>query len=272
MALNFDAVINTPDASVDMKAGLDTLQGISDAARCIAETLLTEHVPQRQTHKKDIRTILKQSFKGSYGHIFGIEIYDEKVQKRFNKIGKATFLELMSHFLDEAVYKVREHDLSAEAVLVINELGERGDFLVEQLRKSPMKNLHEVSEKFGYEVKIRYRKNSIDQTVLASFDRNTAETIYARVARDDIKINAAITRLNIKTGNGRLELKGADDTVAFGFHGKYEHVPLAIKDAIAANLQFNNGKPQEKLRHIYIVARPIKIKSGKVIKYIIKEL
>ncbi|WP_260429983.1 hypothetical protein [Burkholderia cenocepacia] len=272
MALNFDAVIDSPEPSVDMKAGLDTLQGVSDVARCIAETLLTEHVPQRQTHKKDIRTILKQSFKGSYGHIFGIEIYDDKVQKRFNQIGRATFLELMSHFLDEAVYKVREHDLSIEAAQVIAELGDRGDSLVEQLRRSPMKNLHQVSEKFGYEVKIRYRKNSHDQTVLASFDQNTAETILARLGRKDVQITAAITRLNINTGNGRLELLGGGNTVAFGFQGKYEDVPLAIKDKIAANLAYNNGKLPENRHHLDIVARPIELKGGKVVKYIIKEL
>jgi hypothetical protein len=272
MALNFDAVINTPEGTVDMKAGLETLQGVSDAARCIAETILTDHVPQRQTHKKDVRTILKQSFKGSYGHIFGIEIYDDGAQRKFNKMGRAVFLELMDYFLNEAVYKERTHDLSEAASRVVEELGEKADDLTKQLRKSAMHNLHAVPEKFGYGVKIRYRKNQVDKIELASFDQNTAATISARPAREYVTITAAITRLNINTGNGRLSLKGTDDTVAFGFKSLYARVPIAIKEPISANLAYNNVRDSDKRQYMEIVARPIKLRDGKVIKYIIKEL
>lgn len=40
MCINFDVVIESPENSVDMKAGLDTLQGASEATRYVAETFL----------------------------------------------------------------------------------------------------------------------------------------------------------------------------------------------------------------------------------------
>ena len=85
MSINFDVVIDTPENSVDMKSGLDTLQGVSDATCCIAEVILTEKTPKRQTHKRKIRTTLKQSFKGSYGHIFSLDIFDTKIKDKFNQ-------------------------------------------------------------------------------------------------------------------------------------------------------------------------------------------
>lgn len=51
MTINLDLVVETEEDSVDMKAGLDSMQGVSDAVRCVAETILTENIPKRQTHK-----------------------------------------------------------------------------------------------------------------------------------------------------------------------------------------------------------------------------
>lgn len=272
MSLNLDVVINTPEESVDMKSGLDTLQGVSDAARCVAETILTGKVPERQSHRADVRTTLKQSFRGSYGQIFSIEIYDEKAQRKYDQIGRSTFLELISYFLNESVYKDHLHELTDKAARIIAELDEVADDLARQLRKSPLRKLHEVSEKFGYGVKIRYRKNRDNQTELASFDQNTAATIHARLARDDVPITVAITRLNINTGNGRLLVENTLDTVAFGFQGPYARIPVAIKESISENLNYNNVRDSEKWQYMNIVARPIKLRDGKVVKYIIKEI
>jgi hypothetical protein len=272
MPLDLDVVINTPEESVDMKSGLDTLQGVSDAARCIAETILSGRVPERQSYKSNVRTQLKQSFRGSYGQIFSIEIFDEKAQRKYDEIGRSVFLELMAYFLNESVYKEHLYQLSAIAEGVIAELGEKADALTKQLRKSPLRRLHQVSDKFGYGVKIRYRQSRDNQTELANFDQNTAATIQARLARQDVRITVAITRLNINTGNGRLVVEGTDDTVAFGFHGQYARVSFAIKEAISENLNYNNVRDSERWQYIDVVARPIKLRDGKVVKYIVKEL
>nr|WP_116330556.1 hypothetical protein [Cupriavidus taiwanensis] len=272
MSLNLDVVINTPTDSVDMKAGLDTLGGTSDAARYIAEAILTGRVRERQTHKADVRTTLKQSFSGSYGQKFSIDIYDDAAHKEYRRIGKVAFFELMAYFLSESVYKQYPFNLSAKAEGVISRLGEKVKILTSQLRKSSLQRLHEVPEKFGYSVKIRYRQNREVQHELATFDRETAETIYARPSPEPVKIKAAITRLNINTGNGRLLVKHCDETVAFGFAGRYKYVPVETKENISSNLSHNNVRDAEKWLYLDIIARPIKLRDGKVVKYIITEL
>jgi hypothetical protein len=271
MTLNLDVVINTPDASVDMKSGLDTLQGVSDAIRCISETILTLKVPERQSHKADVRTTLKRSFSGSYGQIFSVDIHEQKALRKFNKIGKPTFLELISFFLNESVYK--EHkDLSAAAQSVIDELGDLAEHLSAQLRKSPLHQLHEVAVKFDREIKIRYHKSMEDQTELASFGKATAESINAKLSKKIVKATVSVTRLNINTGNGRLVVKGEYDTVAFGFDSPYVKVPARSKRAISENLNYNNGRDNEAWQHLDIIARPLALPDGKVVKYIITEI
>lgn len=73
MELNLDAVIETPIYQVDMKTGLDTFQGLSDATRTIVETILTDEVPIKKSAKSKVRSNMKNSFSGSYGLRFGIE-------------------------------------------------------------------------------------------------------------------------------------------------------------------------------------------------------
>ena len=65
MSINFDIEIDSPEYAVDMKSGLDTLQGVSDATRTIAESVLTDRVVRRQSYKSKVRTKLKRTFKGS---------------------------------------------------------------------------------------------------------------------------------------------------------------------------------------------------------------
>lgn len=272
MSLNLDVVIDTPTDSVDMKAGLETLGGTSDAARFMAEAILTGRVRERQTHTADVRTTLKQSFSGSYGQKFSIDIYDEDAQKEYRRIGKDAFFELMAYFLAESVYKEYQFELSEKAKSVIDKLGAKTEILTSQLRKSSLRRLHEVPEKFGYSVKIRYRQNRDVQHELASFDRITADTISAKPAPDPIEFRAAITRLNINTGNGRLHVRNANETVAFGFTGPYRDVPLKTKEAISDNLANNNVRGADHWIYLDLIARPIKLRDGTVVKYMITEL
>ncbi|WP_346209027.1 hypothetical protein [Aeromonas salmonicida] len=81
MTINLDLVIETKEDTVDMKAGLASMLGVSDAVRCIAETVLTEKTPKRQAYNGNVRTSLKNSFKGSYGHIFSLDVHDQSLIK-----------------------------------------------------------------------------------------------------------------------------------------------------------------------------------------------
>ncbi|WP_279491376.1 hypothetical protein [Aeromonas veronii] len=104
MSITFDVVIDSDDYSVDMTSGLETLQGASEVTRQIAETLLTEHVPQHLTSASRVRTKLRRTFSGSYGQIYSLELDDDELSARYRRIGKKTFLELMSYFINEALY------------------------------------------------------------------------------------------------------------------------------------------------------------------------
>ncbi|MDG9669318.1 hypothetical protein ONV78_16380 [Hahella sp. CR1] len=270
MTINLDLVIEAED-SVDMKAGLDSMQGVSDAVRCTAETILTEKIPERQTHKSKVRTSLKKSFKGSYGHIFSIDIYDDDLLKKLRKMGHTAFIELIGYFISESLYK-ESNPLSPKAQKVVDDLGEKAEKLVKQLRVSALKNIHEVSTKFDHDIKVRYRKSRDSQTVIAKFDRNTARVLQAKQSHEKYDLKIIVTRLNIHTGNGRLQIEGADETVAFGFGKEYKDVNIGPKKLFSENLDYNNGISRDKWKYLKISASPIKLRDEKVVKYIIKDI
>nr|WP_216293264.1 hypothetical protein [Delftia acidovorans]MCA1066831.1 hypothetical protein [Delftia acidovorans] len=269
MAFNLDLVIETPHDDVDMKAGLDTLQGSSDAIRCISESILTKQVPERLTHKSEVRTLLKQSFKGSYGQVFQLEIHDNELQKSFNRIGRETFAELIAFYLNEAM-NIDSPDLSEKAQTIVEGLGEVSEALTNQLRKSSVKNIHEVPIKFDYDVKLRFRRNRDNQTVLARFDQNTAKFFKAVEGKQKSVLYAIISRLNIHTGNGRLQELGSEHTVPFSFAAGYKAVNLKAKKAFSANLDHNNGLDQREWKYLQLTVRPINLVDGPVVKYLIE--
>ena len=269
MSINFDVVIDTEEHEVDMKSGLDTLQGISEATRLISETVLTEHVPQRLSHKSNVRTTLKQSFKGSYGHVFSLDLYDEALEKRFKRIGRQTFTELTSYFISEALYQ-ESNELSKKAAKIIDQLGDKSGNLISQLRISSLRNVHEISTKFGHDVKFRYRQNRNTQTEIAKFNKTTVLSLQAHQVKKLIQVEACVTRLNINTGNGRLLLKGSLETVPFGFGIEYREVVITAKKLFSENLNHNNGIPKDEWKYLRIGVQPVKLQDGKLVKYIVR--
>jgi hypothetical protein len=268
MALDLDVLIDSPDYSIEMKAGLKTLQGASDSISTISETILTGNVPERKTYKGKVRTRLKASFDGSYGQIFSLEITDDVLQRKFSQIGWEVFSELISYFLNDAVYRQIEK-LSQGAQQIVDDLKEDSEKLSKQLRVSSMKNIHDTSYKFDYDVKIRIRKSRDDQIVLANFDRNTGATLAARLSQREIQFTAGITRLNINTGNGRLQLINMNETTAFGFGEEYKLINIAAKKKFSDNLDRNNGLEPQNWIYLKLKARPLELRDGTIIKYVI---
>lgn len=267
-SINLDIVIDTPTQAVDMKAGLGTLQGVSDAVRTITETVLTEDVPYRLSHKSSVRTTLKQTFNGSYGQVFSLDIA-EILDKQVRLIGKSVILELISYFLSEAIF-VETVQLSAKAQLVVDKLGDSSERLVEQLRGSSLGNIHEISTKFNHQVKLRFRHSRNDQKVLAKFDNETAQALLIEESEEEVNLVVSITRLNINTGNGRLLINGDTETVAFGFARDYKDIRIEAKKKFSENLNHNNGLDSENWQYLNISATSIKLRSGKIVKYIVR--
>lgn len=268
MAVDLDVVIDSPDYSVEMKAGLKTLQGSSDAVRTISETILSGNIPERKTFRGKVRTIMKASFPGSYGQIFTVEIADDALRARFTAMGWEVFTELLSFYLNDAVYK-DAGELSREAQDIIESLGEQSQELSRQLRISSMKNIHDASFKFDYNVRIRFRKNRDEQATLARFDRVSGATLATTLDRNDSEIQCAITRLNIITGNGRLQIDGDSSTTAFGFRDVYESIRLEAKKFVSDNLDTNNGREEGNRVYVKLVVRALRILDGKAVKYFI---
>lgn len=271
MTIDFDLVIDTEEDTVDMKAGLDSMQGVSDAIRCIGETLLTNKVPERLTSKSNIRTSLKKSFKGSYGHIFSLDLYDEKSQANLRKFGRSSFVELISYFLNESMYRDTS-PLSEKAQNALDRLKENAEKLVDQLRTASLGNIHEISVKFDHDIKIRYRKSRDDQIVIASFDRDSAQVLNAEQSDEVIDLDVVITRLNIHTGNGRLQIEGENETVAFGFGTEYKTLRIRAKKTLSSNLDKNNGVETDNWQYLKLTVSPIKLMNGKVIKYLVRQV
>ncbi|WP_313328493.1 hypothetical protein [Stutzerimonas balearica] len=264
-----DVLIESPDYEIDMKAGLETLQGISEATRCVAETLITGKVPQRKSYRSSVRTNLKKTFKGSYGQIFSLEITNEDQRQKFRKIGNGTFVELFSFFMKESLY-LESAKLSKKAEAIIEGLGDNAEQLVKQLRVSAMADAHRISKAFNQSVTIRHRKSIQEKPHIAKFDRKTVMALEAREKEQTVEITAGITRLNIHTGNGRLLLKGHEETVAFGFGIGYKEVALDAKKKFSENLDRNNGINNDAWEYLSITATPIRQRDGKIVKYIVR--
>ncbi|MEL4241066.1 hypothetical protein [Shewanella xiamenensis] len=269
MEIDFDVVIESDDYSVEMSKGLETLQGASEVTRQVFETILLEKVPQHLTTNSKVRTKLMRSFKGSYGQSFCLETDDQELEKRLKSIGKQAFAELLSYFINESLYRETK-PLSVKAEKIRAKLGPLEDELISQMRKSSLAHLHSVSTHFGKTVKLRYRKNRDVQTVLADLDQFSFSALNPKVDKTKVVINASITRLNINTGNGRLQIEGEAETVAFGFPNRYADVRQVAKKQFSKNLDDNNGLPNEKRIKLKLEAHTLKLKSGKIIKYLIE--
>lgn len=118
MELDFEIIVETEENNVDMKSGLETFQGMSDAVRKIATSFANDQVLKRINYKSDIRTKLKHSFKGSYGQRFSMDIIGKGDQATINQIGKDVFIELVSHTINEARYgKPKKISRGAQGIL-----------------------------------------------------------------------------------------------------------------------------------------------------------
>lgn len=269
MNIKLDLIIDSDDDPVDMKATLESMDGISDTVCCVTESVLSEKTPKKQTTSRDVRSVLKKSFKGSYGHTFDLEINNQELMDRLNKIGKGVLVELISYFISESLY-LNSKDLSFKAQSVLDHLGEQSEEVVEQLRVSSLKRSHAMTRKFGYGVMINHRVRGKENLIVAKFDEKTLRYLQPVQVNDISNIVVSITRLNIYTGNGRLQIKGANETVAFGFGTMYSEVSLAAKKGFSENLNNNNGAANDDWVYLRIEATSLRMRGGKVVKYIIK--
>lgn len=269
MSIDLDLHIDVPERTVDMKAGLETLQGTSDAVRTIAETVLSKKVPKRLNSGGNVRTNLKNSFTGSWVQIFSLDVYADESIRELSRIGGANVLvDLIRYFMIESVYGDSGRMTLASSA-AIEALGEMSGDLIDKLRQSPMKKLHKASEDFGYDVTLRHRQSDERVIALCKFDSETAEALSPSEVDSLITFTAGVTRLNIFTGNGRLQRPEEQETTAFGFAVPYREVAARVKRKLSSNLNENNSRSQYDWVPLTFTARPLSLRSGKVVKYLV---
>ncbi|NOR68499.1 MAG: hypothetical protein GQ532_02180 [Methylomarinum sp.] len=269
MKVNLDVVIDSPENEIDMQYGLETLKGTSDVISIAAEAILRERVPEKRTHRSDARTKLKQSFTGSYGHKFSIEIEDKQLQSRLRKIGNDTFLEVLGYFVMEALY-LDSGELSSEADAIVEQLADIEDKLVTRL-KEPLVDMHKIANYFNYKIKIRQRKRGLPEPKqLFLLDNCTAKNITEAI-RSDVEedLDVVIVRFHSITGNGRFYIKEFEEIESFGFASKVRAVTDQIRKSISANLHKNNTIAPGNGEFIKIRVKKVSLPNGKVIKYLI---
>jgi len=271
MELELDLVIDTPDFAVDMKSGLTTMQGVSDAVRLITETIATDQVPQKNTSRSSVRTRLKKNFKSSYGQVFSVTAFGDEPTKKLSFIGKDVLAEVIGYYFSEAFYEDYP-TLSTKAKTVINSLGKQSLVLVKALRKKTLiDNIHNVSNNFNHSVKVRYRKTQDDIKELQIFTEETYEKMSAKESNKIVELEVLITRFNTFTGNGRLRIKGKNETIAFGITA-YKVMNLTTRKLFSKNLDDNNGiTEEEEMKYLKIKATSLQKRDGDVVKYLIRE-
>jgi hypothetical protein len=270
VSLNLDVLIETGEEfSVDMKSGLTTLQGCSNAILCISDTVLSEGVvPKKRASNGKVRTRLKKNFKGSYIQSFSLDIHDSLYLKKFRSIGKEAFCELISYFIADSLYK--DFDLkNVKAQQILEKLGDSAEELSKQLRVSSIGNIHETATQYNNDVQLRYRKNGHERIIIGKFNRESSGALSAFETDEKEKLEVCITRLNIYTGNGRLQIKGKTETIPFGFTSLYRDVKIEAKKLFSKNLDHNNGISVDKYKYLDVTAKPVKLKDGTTVKYII---
>jgi hypothetical protein len=269
MKLNLDIVVDSPESEIDMQYGLETLKGTSDVISIAAEAILRQRVPDKRTHRSDVRTKLKGTFTGSYGQRFSLEIEDKKLKSRLRKIGDDIFLEVLSYFVMEALY-IESKDLSDSASVIVDELSEISDKLTDRL-KDPLIDMHKMATYFKYGIIIRQRKRTFTEPKSLIFlDENTAKNITEAIISDKVfETEVVVVRFHSITGNGRFYIKETGEIESFGFASEVKVVKEEVRKSISENLHKNNTILPEKGIPIKVALKSVSLKHGKVIKYLI---
>lgn len=267
MKISFDVVMKSGQQDVDMDYGVDTLAGTSEVSCLLAEGILNQKIIKRRTTVNEVRAVLKQSFKSSYGQNFDLIFNNDDHIRELGKMTRTVFSEVMRYFISEALY-LESKQVSVKAAEVIGNLSEIEDELIDRIR-NPLLRMHQITLKSGFNVELNYKKPTSAFNI-AILSTDTAKNITeSSIEKNPIEIDAAITRYNTRTGNGRLLLPGEDVTIAFGFYNRMISVLPLQKQKIAANLSKNAAMAQHNYHYIKLVVKEVKIASGDTIKYLI---
>ena len=269
LKMKLDLIIQTVGHEVDMRTGLETISGASEAVRCVVEAAITDNVPKRNTSANQIRNIMMESFEGSYGLVFKVSTEEPDLRARLTAIGNETMSQVIGYFISEALY-LEYVALSEDSIRIIDGISEETqNQLLDKLRRSPLQNAGAVPSTYGHNVVLKTHTGEIERREIITLTRTCKTNLSPKINKTVINLRVCITRLNINTGNGRLLIEGSSETIAFGFPSAYKEVRIAAKKRFSQNLDRNNGVPSDEWEYIDISAMSLRLKSGHIIKYLI---
>ncbi|NUW66942.1 hypothetical protein [Vibrio coralliilyticus] len=267
--MKVDLIIQTEEHAVDMKTGLETISGASEAVRSVVEAAITDNVSQRNTSANKVRNKMMESFEGSYGLVFEVGTEDPELKAKLRNIGNENMSQVISYFMSEALYQESPPLTPAAAAVVEGISGETQEQLIEKLRRSPLQNAASVPSSYGHNVLIKTHTGEFDRREVITISQHSKTNLSPKANSEALNLRACITRLNINTGNGRLLIEGESETVAFGFPSAYKEVRVAARKRFSENLDKNNGLSSDQWEYIDITATTLRLKSGHIIKYLI---
>lgn len=257
------------DSAVDMKPGIESIDGSSDVSRILAEYILRNRVPGRLNEKSPVLTELEKGLRGSYMQDFKLIIKDPELKQRALELGNEVFFELFKSLLHEALH-LDTAELSTEANRQAQTLdGELRPKLIRRLRGS-LKRMHKTQSAYNFNVDFQRRKpDTTDSLILLdqrSLDNLTSTTVTERVEEGIATVN----RFNSFTGNGRLLLIGEQDTVSFGLSSEPSLMTLAKRRIVSENLHENNGVQAENRSFLSIRFKRLVLPTGDTVKLLIQ--
>lgn len=269
MKFLFDVLFKTKDYAVEMKPALKTLEGVEDLIHKSAKYVLTEVPPERIPYNEHEGIILdmKKTFEGSYAISFELSILDKGYQEQIRKMTQKTFLQAMEYFICESMYTQTVDNPSKATDKKLESLASRTDDFIEVLRRSPLKNSHASVTNIGIPVEIRRRFASGKTRTVLHLDKKTE---LALVSKEDPKheyITAAVTRLNIFTGRGRILIQGEEKTVSFSSKKAIQKVPKRITSLLSDNLSLNDKIKEDALQYLSFKVHRVTDAGGSTIMF-----
>jgi len=115
-------------------------------------------------------------------------------------------------------------------------------------------------------------QNEANKQLTEQLKSNIAnEKMSAKESNKIVELEVLITRFNTFTGNGRLRIKGKNETIAFGITA-YKVMNLTTRKLFSKNLDDNNGiTEEEEMKYLKIKATSLQKRDGDVVKYLIRE-
>ncbi|MFY0668981.1 MAG: hypothetical protein JXQ95_13205 [Alteromonas stellipolaris] len=265
--LQLSLVINTSEHSIDMHHGTTMFSGAADLAARVTDAILKGEVTESRVTSNPIRGELETNFNSSYGQNFSIVVRGEELSSKLNDVGKSTLCEIINFFIMESLF-LDASDLSDRAHQIVEGLSISHDDILTALRH-PLKNLHKISEAYGYSVKLNHRIAGEEREIVTLTEETAGRLKPMKSEDTEIEYEVAISRYNRLTGNGRLIINGDTETVAFGYSSSIKLVRSAMKKAIAGNLNVNADLDEMHWQYMKITAKKLVLRNNVIVKLLV---